>query len=151
MTHILLVNATALVNKAADELKKQKLVEPLPWSQFTKTGHHKERLPDNADWWYYRSAAVLRSVAKLGPIGTEKLRTKYGGRKRRGHKPEHFYKASGSIIRKILQQLEKAQLIKKAEKNVHKGRILTPQGVSFLDKIAVQMAKEANKERKAEK
>lgn len=148
MTHILLVNPSELINKAAEELKKQKLVEPLEWAKLVKTGHHKERLPDDPDWWYYRAAAILRSIYNLGPIGTQKLRTKYGGRKRRGHKPEQVYKASGSIIRKILQQLEKAELIKKEEKSGHKGRILTAKGISFLDKIAVQTAKEANKEKK---
>ena len=146
MTHILIVNPNELNNKAAEELKKQKLVQPLDWSKFVKTGRNKERLPDNPDWWYARSAAILRSIAKLGPVGTEKLRTKYGGIKNRGHKPEHFYKASGSIIRKILQQLEKSELIKQVEKGVHKGRVLTPQGTSFLDKIAVQIAKKEHKE-----
>ncbi|MEW5896607.1 MAG: 30S ribosomal protein S19e [Nanoarchaeota archaeon] len=141
MTHILAVNATALNKQAAEELKKQKLVQPAKWALFVKTGHHKERLPENPDWWYYRSAAILRSIAKLGPVGTQKLRTKYGGRKSRGHKPEHFYKASGSIIRKIIQQLEKSGLVRQMEKGIHKGRVLTPKGTSFLDKIAVQIAK----------
>ena len=146
MTHILSVNPNDLVNKAAEELKKQKLVEPTEWSKFVKTGHHKDRLPDSADWWYYRSASILRSIAKLGPVGTQKLRTKYGGKKNRGHKPEHRYNASGSIIRKILQQLEKSELIKQTEKGVHKGRILTPKGNSLLNKIAVQIDKTARKE-----
>ena len=146
MTHILLVNATDLINQAAEELKKQKLVSPPNWSQFVKTGHHQQRLPESPDWWFARSASVLRSIAKLGPVGTEKLRTKYGGRKRRGYQPEHFYKASGSIIRKVLQQLEASGLIKQIEKGIHKGRILTPQGVSFLDKIAVKLAKQAHQE-----
>ena len=141
MTHILSVNPNDLVNQTAEELKKQKLVQPVDWSKFVKTGHHKHRLPDNQDWWYSRSAAILRSIAKLGPIGTEKLRTKYGGKKDRGHKPEKFYKASGSIIRKILQQLETAELIKQTQKGAHKGRVLTPKGMSFLDKLAVQIAK----------
>ena len=105
MSQILIVNPNELINKAAEELKKQKLVEPTEWSKFVKTGHSKQRLPDNDDWWYYRSAAILRSIAKLGPIGTQKLRTKYGSKKNRGHKPEKFFEASGSIIRKILQQL----------------------------------------------
>ncbi|MBU0460247.1 MAG: 30S ribosomal protein S19e [Nanoarchaeota archaeon] len=146
MTHILIVNPNELVNQAATELKKQKLVEPLEWSKFVKTGHHKERLPDNEDWWYYRAAAILRSIARLGPVGTSKLRTKYGGKKNRGHKPEHRYRASGSIIRKILQQLEKAELIKQTEKGVHKGRVLTPKGTSFLDKLAVQIHKQERKQ-----
>ena len=146
MTHILTVNPVELNKKVADELKKHKLVQPTVWSTFVKTGHHKARLPDDADWWYARSAAVLRSVAKLGPVGTEKLRTKYGGRKRRGYQPEHFYKASGSILRKILQQLEKSQLIQQTQKGVHKGRVLTAKGTSLLDKIAVQMSKQEHKE-----
>jgi len=141
MTHILAVNANELIDQAAGQLKKEKLVQPTEWSQFVKTGHHKQRLPDSEDWWYHRSAAILRSVAKLGPVGTSKLRTKFGGKKNRGHKPERFYRASGSIIRNILQQLEKSELIKQEAKGVHKGRILTPKGVSFLDKIAMQLMK----------
>ncbi len=148
MTTVLTVNPAELNQQAANELKKQKIVQPAEWAKFVKTGHHKERLPDNPDWWYYRSAAVLRSIAKLGPVGTEKLRTKFGGLKGRGHQPEHFYKASGSIIRKILQQLEKAGLIRQVAKGVHKGRALTPQGISFLDKIAVQIGKKAHREEK---
>lgn len=149
MTHIQLVDPNALINQAALELKKQNLVQPLDWSKLVKTGHHKERLPDNPDWWYYRAAAILKSIYRLGPIGTQKLRTKYGGKKNRGHKPEHFYKASGSIIRKILQQLEASELIKKEDKDIHKGRVLTSKGISFLDKIAVQLSKQATLERKA--
>jgi small subunit ribosomal protein S19e len=145
MTHILLVNPNELISKVAQELKKQNLVEPTEWSKFVKTGHNRERLPDDTDWWFHRSAALLRSIAKLGPVGTQKLRTKYGGKKNRGHKPERFYKSSGSIIRKVIQQLEKAELVKQTEKGVHKGRVLTPKGTSFLDKIAVQIAKSANK------
>jgi small subunit ribosomal protein S19e len=141
MTHILNVDANSLINKAAEDLKKQKLVEPTEWSQFVKTGRSKQRLPDSEDWWYFRSAAILRSIAKLGPVGTQKLRTKYGSKKNRGHKPERFYPASGGIIRKILQQLEKSELIKQTEVGVHKGRVLTPKGTSFLDKLAVQLAK----------
>ncbi len=146
MTHILRVNPNALIAQAAKELKTQQLVQPPGWSTFVKTGHHKQRLPDDANWWFYRSAAILRSIAKLGPIGTQKLRVKYGGKKNRGHKPEHFYPASGSIIRNVLQQLEKAGFIIQTVKGAHKGRVLTPKGTSFLDKIAVQLAKKARKE-----
>lgn len=150
MTHILKVNPNDLVNQLAVELKKQKLVQPEPWSKFVKTGRDKERLPDNPDWWYYRSAAILRSIAKLGPVGTEKLRTKYGGKKNRGHKPEKFCKASGSIIRKILQQLEKSELVQQRKEGSYKGRVLTTKGTSLMDKIAVGIAKKEHKESKEE-
>ncbi len=142
MTNILTVSPQQLIKQAAEELKKQKLVTPTEWSKFVKTGRHKERVPDTDDWWYVRSAAILRSIAKLGPIGTQKLRTKYGGLKGRGYQPEKFFRGSGSIIRKILQQLEQSQLIKHVQKGVHKGRILTPKGKSFLDKIAAQQIKQ---------
>ncbi|MEK6901854.1 MAG: 40S ribosomal protein S19, partial [Nanoarchaeota archaeon] len=90
---------------------------------------------------------ILRSVAKLGPVGTQKLRTKFGGKKMRGYKPAEFAKGSGSIIRKIMQQLESAGLIAQASKGVHKGRILSAKGTSFLDKIAIDIAKQAHKEK----
>ena len=130
-----------LINKVAEELKKVDSIKPPVWSLFVKTGVSRERPPQNKDWWYIRSAAILRSVAVLGPIGVSKLRTKYGSKKRNGHKPAHFRKSSGSIIRKILQQLEKADLIKFVEKDVHKGRVITAKGKSMLDKTAIQINK----------
>ena len=141
MTHILEVNPSELIKRAAEELKKNNAVSPPDWSKFVKTGVNRERVPDSPDWWYMRSAAILRNIAKLGPIGTEKLRTKYGGLKARGYMPAEFRKSSGSIIRKILQQLEKSQLIKQTAKGAHKGRVLTPQGMSMLDKLAIQIIK----------
>jgi len=146
MTRILEVDAQSLITKAADELKKETAIKPPVWSKFVKTSHARERLPERDDWWYVRSASVLRSIARLGPVGTQKLRIKYGGRKNRGYKPEATYKGSGSIIRKVLQQLEKSGLIKQTQKGVHKGRVLTPKGTSFLDKIATSMSKAETKE-----
>ena len=102
---------------------------------------HKERPPMSDEWWYMRTASVLRAVYRLGPVGVSKLRTKYGGRKNRGVKKEHFYKGSGNILRKSLQQLEKAGFVKFAEKGVHKGRIITPKGRAFLDKISTNLKK----------
>ncbi len=134
-----------LIEEAAKDLQKVPEIKPPEWSVFVKTGTHKERPPKREDWWFIRCAAVLRSVRKLGPVGVQKLRTKYGGKKSRGHKPEHFYKGSGNIIRKVLQQLEAAGLIKKAEKETRKGRVITPKGVSLLDKAAVRIYKPMKK------
>ena len=75
------------VAQLATRMKKDKIIEMPEWTQFVKTGVHKERPPAHGDWWFMRSAAVLRKVAMLGPIGVSKLRTKFGGRKNRGHKP----------------------------------------------------------------
>jgi len=124
-----------LVEKTAEELKKVPSITPPLWSKFVKTGTHKERPPVSKDWWYMRSASILRKIYVLGPIGTSKLRRKYGGRKNRGHKPERSYKGSGSIIRKVLQQLEAAGFVEKANKKGHKGRVVTAKGRSLLDKM----------------
>lgn len=136
MTTMYDAEAQELVEKAAEELKKVPEIQAPVWAPFVKTGMHKERAPVDKDWWYLRVASVLRTVYRLGPVGVSKLRTKYGGKKNRGVKKEHFYKGSGNILRKSLQQLEKAGFIKFADKGIHKGRVITPKGRAFLDKIA---------------
>ncbi len=133
------IDPQELILKTAEELKKLPEIKPPAWASFVKTGMHKERPPMKNDWWYIRTASVLRTVYRLGPVGVSKLRTKYGGKKNRGVKKEHFYKGSGNILRKSLQQLEKAGFVKFEEKGVHKGRVITPKGRSFLDKIAIQL------------
>jgi|SRR3989344_6528473 len=139
-----------LIEKTAESLKKIPEVKPLEWAIFAKTGMHKERPPAKEDWWYMRAAAILRTTANLGPIGVSKLRTKYGGRKNRGHKPDKFYKGSGNIIRKIFQQLEKAQLVKQINKNGRKGRIIAPKGMALLDRAAYDVSKMPPKQEKIE-
>ncbi|MBW3023187.1 30S ribosomal protein S19e [Candidatus Woesearchaeota archaeon] len=149
MTTIYDVDVNDLIEKAAEELKKIKEIQPPEWAAFVKTGVHKERPPIKDDWWYARCAAVLRAIYILGPIGTSKLRVKYGGKKRRGYQPPTFKKGSGSVIRHVLQQLEKAGLAKQENKKGHKGRIVTPKGKSLLDKVASSMV--PKKEAKAKK
>ena len=141
MTTMYDVDSQDLILKAAEELKKIPEIKPPSWSAFVKTGAHKERPPASADWWYIRTASVLRAVYRLGPVGVQKLRDKYGGKMNRGVKKSHFFKGSGNILRKSLQQLEKAGFVKFAEKGVHKGRAITPKGRSFLDKIANNLKK----------
>lgn len=131
-----------LIVKTAEALKKVESINPPEWAAFVKTGAFKERPPTNSDWWFFRSASLLRKIVILGPIGVSKLRTKFGGRKRSKVSAESFYLGSGNIIRKILQQLEKAGLAEKASKGVHKGRSATKKGTAFLESIASEMLKE---------
>jgi small subunit ribosomal protein S19e len=126
------VDPRDLNRELARELKERKLVTPLAWTPFVKTGSHRERVPSSQDWWYHRAASILRVVDTLGPIGTAKLAVKYGGRKNRGVAPDQFREASTNIIRKCLQQLEKAKLIKQVEFDGHKGRVLTKDGAAFI-------------------
>ena len=121
-----------LIDKAAGALKKVKEIKPPAWAGYVKTGVSKERPPVKKDWWYARAASILKKVSRLGPIGTSKLRTKYGSKKNRGVRPGKFYRGSGNIIRKILQQLETAGLVIKKDKGVHKGKVITAKGKELL-------------------
>ena len=127
-----------LIEKLSKELKKMKEVKPPEWAAFVKTGPHAERPPDNPDWWYVRAASLLRKIQLQGPIGVSKLRNWYGGRKKRGSKPEKHVKAGGKIIRLCLQQLEAAGLVKQMKT---KGRVITPKGQAILDKVASDIRK----------
>lgn len=124
-----------LVGALAAELKRQQVVTPPDWSHYAKTGHHRERPPVDSDWWYTRAASILRIVYLRGPVGTQKLRLHYGGRKNRGVAPDRFFPAAGNHLRKILQQLEAAKLVKQEEKGAHKGRVLTPLGIKFIHAV----------------
>ncbi len=141
MATVLDVPADTLIQKTAEELKKIEQVKMPDWALFVKTGAHKERVPQQEDWWYIRAASILRRLYIDGPVGVARLRTYYGGRKNRGAKPEHHVDAGGKIIRTILQQLESAGLVEKADS---KGRRLTSKGQAFLDKIATEIAKSAS-------
>jgi len=136
--------ADLLIKRLAEYLKSEvPQVKPPAWASFAKTGTDREHPPLQDDWWYIRAASILRKLYVRGePVGIESLRVAYGGRKNYGSSLEHFVKGSGSVIRTILQQLEKAGLVEKVER---KGRRLTPKGVSLLDKLALEILKELSK------
>ncbi|MFW5705009.1 MAG: 30S ribosomal protein S19e [Nanoarchaeota archaeon] len=121
------------MNKLVEEIKKVKEVKPAEWAPFVKTGAHKERTPENPDWWFVRAASVLRKVNKFGPIGANNLAKQYGGRKNRGFKPEKKYSGSRNIVRKCLQQLEAAKLIEKS-KGPRAGKVITKKGKELLER-----------------
>jgi small subunit ribosomal protein S19e len=128
------VDAEKLILKAAEELGRMEELRPPAWSSFVKTGVSRQRPPTQGNWWNIRQASMLRKLylSQRG-LGVSRTRIIYGGRKNRGHKPEHSFPASGSIIRKSYQQLEKAGFVK-AEKG--KGRLITPKGQKFLNAVA---------------
>jgi small subunit ribosomal protein S19e len=128
------------IEKLAKYLKENiDQVQPPAWAAVAKTGSHVEKQPQNPDWWYTRSAAILRKVYAHEPIGLEKLRADYGGRKGFSVRPNRAAKAGGSNIRKALQQLESAGLVQIAESQ---GRKMTPKGRKLLQEIADDLQKE---------
>jgi small subunit ribosomal protein S19e len=134
------VDPQRLIDAAAERLEDGYDAVAMPeWAQFAKSGVHNERPPRQDNWWYVRSAAVLRKIYVKGPLGTERLRTMFGGRKTDMDGPEHFRKASGKTIRTILQQLEEAGLVETVD---GEGRALTAAGQSFLDNLSEDVGDE---------
>ena len=128
------------IDKLAKYLKENiDQVQPPVWAAVAKTGSHVEKQPQNPDWWYTRAASILRKVYAHEPIGLEKLRADYGGNKGFRVTPNHASKAGGSNIRKILQQLETAELVQKA---TTQGRKMSPKGRKLLQEVADDLHKE---------
>ena len=126
----------AKYNKSlAEALKKIPEFKAPDWAVLVKTGTSKKRPTSEEDFWYQRSASILRQIYIKGIVGVERLRTRYGGKKNRGAKPSEFRKSGGKIIRTIVQQADAAGFTEKA-KGKKAGRQLTEKGKEFLEGLA---------------
>ena len=136
------VNQIELVNELAKKLEEEKLTPSPDWAMFVKTGSAKDRIPSQDNWWYLRAASIMRRMyTNKKPIGVNRLRNIYGDKEKNRYSGKHFKPASGAIIRHILQELEKAELIRKVKVQNHFGRILTAKGIAFTDNAAREIAK----------
>ena len=122
------VPAAYLIEETATKLKTE--VKEPEFVKYVKSGVHKERAPQREDWFYVRMASILYRAYKWNVIGTEKLRSYYGGKKNRGVKEEHQYKASGKVIRTAVQKLEEVGYLERAQP---KGRKLTGKAQKLLN------------------
>jgi small subunit ribosomal protein S19e len=125
------VPATYLIEETAQKLKTE-IEEPV-FAEYVKTGMHRERAPQREDWFYVRMASILYRTYKWNVIGTEALRSYYGGKRNRGLKREHQYKAGGKVIRLAVQNLEKAGYLERAQP---KGRKITGKGQKLLNEMS---------------
>lgn len=132
------VPAANLIGKVAENLKANDKINPPEWAAHVKTGVHKDLPPIDSEWWYTRCAAVLRTTYTQGPVGVERMRSIYGGKKDRGSNPYKKAKGSGSIARVAFQQLEEAGFIR----SLKSGRVVSPAGRSLLDNMAYQVKQE---------
>lgn len=139
------VPADILIERLAKHMKNLPTIEVPEWAHYVKTGSHTERPPADPDWWYVRAASILRKLYVHGPLGISDFERAYGGSKQVGYYPKHHRDAGSSIIRKILHQLEKADLVVKTSK----GRMLTPKGQSLLDKISFEIFQEIKEKNEA--
>ena len=139
MTTVYDVPADKLIAKVVDLLKAEAKITPPEWSAFVKTGIHREKPPVDIDWWYTRTAAVLRKIYIKSPVGVKRVSQMFGGSVDRGSKPSKAWSGSKAIIRHTMKQLEDAGLIKTVE---GKGRIIQPAGQKLLDNAAHEVSQE---------
>jgi small subunit ribosomal protein S19e len=129
------VPSSRLIGALAEQMKAMPSMQAPEWAQWVKTGSHAERPPSNPDWWLTRAASVMRKLYLHGPVGLSDLERAYGGSKAVYYNPKHHRDAGGSSIRKILHQLESAELVTKTPK----GRVLSSKGRAFIDKTSKQV------------
>lgn len=110
---------------------------PVPkWADMVKTATFKELPPQDQDWFYVRTAAVLRRIYIRQGTGCGALRKVYGGRVNRGCAPGHHKKASSSVIRGAMKALLDMKLI---SNHPDGGRVITSAGRRDADRIASQV------------
>jgi small subunit ribosomal protein S19e len=135
------VPAKRLILKAAEKLKENEAIVPPEWAEFAKTGRHTEKAPVQEDWWFTRSASILRKLYVKGPMGSSRMAAEYGGFADRGAKPNKAVRGSRSIARKCMMQLEGAGYLSKKDKE---GRSISPAGMSLMDNAAKEVFDEMN-------
>jgi small subunit ribosomal protein S19e len=133
------IPADKLIAKLVDILKNDDNISPPEWASFVKTGIHREKPPVELDWWYTRTAAVLRKIYLNSPVGVKHVSQMFGGAVDKGAKPYKAWSGSKAIIRHTMKQLENAGLIKTVE---GKGRIIQPAGQRLVDNAAHEVRKE---------
>ena len=139
------VPSSKLIAALASQMKGVPGVEQPEWSRFVKTGSHAERPPADFEWWYTRAASLMRKLYLHGPVGLGDLERAYGGSKALKYYPKHHRDAGGSSIRKILKQLEQADLVTKTPK----GRVLSSKGRGMIDKVSKGIFATLSEENKA--
>ena len=132
------VPADALIEELAARLE-DRIDEP-DWVAFAKSGSGKELPPEQEDFWYVRSASLLRKVAQNEPVGVERLATEYGSKKRGSNRyavrPGEHSAGSRKLIRASLQALEEDGLVSTAS---GEGRRITDEGEAFLSEVAADV------------
>ncbi|KAJ9161787.1 40S ribosomal protein S19 [Coniochaeta hoffmannii] len=132
------VDSHKFINAYAAFLKRQGKLPVPGWVDTVKTGVAKELPPQDIDWFYVRAASVARHVYLRKTVGVGRLRKVHGVAKNRGSRPSQHTPGSGSVDRKIMQALEKINVLEQDEEKG--GRRITQSGQRDLDRIAQTVA-----------
>jgi small subunit ribosomal protein S19e len=139
MTTLYDVPAKEFIDEVAKRFEKLDAISLPESNMYSKTSVARENEPEPENWWYLRCASILRKIYMSKSIGTQHLRTAYGGKRNLGSKPHKAKTGCGSITRRAVQQLESAGFVKKIK---GKGRTITPKGRQFLDAAAQDVLKQ---------
>lgn len=143
MTTVYDVPAKDFIDEVAKRLEKVDAISLPDSNMYSKTSVARENGPEPDNWWYLRCASILRKIYMTTSIGSQHLRSTYGGKRNRGSKPHQARTGSGSITRRAIQQLESAGYVKKIK---GKGRSITPEGRKFLDNAAHDVLNQVKKQ-----
>jgi len=153
MTTFYDVPAEFLTPALAEKLADVKEITMPEWGAYVKTGVHREKPPSQENWWQIRCAALMRKVAREGPIGVNALAQAYGGRKDNGSSPNTPAIASRNVIRTALQQLQDAGFVDMkstkivssvdGDQKLYAGRTISAAGHKMLDEVAHSVRDEA--------
>ena len=133
------------INTLASYFKEKNIIKLPKFSALVKSSRANDCEPINADYIYYKAAAICRKlyITKSKNLGVGSLRSMFSKKQRRGSQPPKTFRAGGKIIRDLVIQLKGAKYLENygGEDESNHGLTLTKTGRSELDKIAAGIMK----------
>ncbi|KAL0229959.1 hypothetical protein PCE1_003523 [Barthelona sp. PCE] len=131
------VTADQFIQACGLHLKNANILELPTEITYIKSAPGRELGPQDPDWFFKRAAAILRRVYIQPGIGLGGFAKYFGAKARNGHARNHGALAARGVIRRIIQNFEKAGLIEQSTK----GRVLSSEGRRVCDTVATNILK----------
>ena len=102
-----------MINAVAAFFKEKNIIKLPSYSALVKCSKSNDTEPINADYIFYRAAAIVRKlyITKSKNLGVGSLRVMFSKKQRRGSQPPKTFRAGGKIIRDIVKQLKEAKYV----------------------------------------
>ena len=136
----------------AQAMADQKAVSMPDWGQYVKTAVDRERPPTQDDWWYLRTAAILRKVARNGPVGVtislkpsaEERQRFHAEHARRCLTPHHSHRFAAARRCGLVEKVPTKEVEGVDGKvQLYAGRRITAAGQKLVDNVAHSVREEA--------
>ncbi|RVD92615.1 40S ribosomal S19 [Tubulinosema ratisbonensis] len=104
-------------SKLSTMLKTNKLIKEPENVDILKTCYAKQRAPSDPNWFFNRTASIIRCLATAKDGLTVKyFANRYGCSKNFGRRPSHHVKASAGLIKKIVAGLQEINWVERKDK-----------------------------------